>query len=78
MKNFLLLFIIFYKKCISPVSPSHCRYTPSCSSYSYEAIKTYGCIKGSFLSIKRILRCHPFGGSGFDPVPLKKEEKINE
>jgi hypothetical protein len=64
------LFIIkIYQIFISPLTPATCRFHPTCSNYSKQALQKYGLIKGSWLSIKRILRCHPFGGSGYDPVP---------
>jgi len=56
-------------------SHNSCRYIPTCSNYAKEAIDVYGSLYGSFLTIKRILRCTPWGGSGYDPVPLKKEKK---
>jgi len=65
----LIGIILVYKKAISPYLPPSCRYTPTCSVYGIEAIRKYGPFKGSWLTIKRISRCHPFGGSGFDPVP---------
>lgn len=65
----LLLLIKFYQYCISPLKPSCCRYIPTCSQYASEAILKYGPLKGSWLAIKRLLRCHPWGGSGYDPVP---------
>lgn len=58
-----------YQYCISPLKPQTCRYSPTCSSYSLEAVKKYGPVKGLWLAIKRISRCHPWGGSGYDPVP---------
>lgn len=61
--------ILFYKRQISPLTPPSCRYTPTCSQYALEAIQKYGAIKGTWLAIKRISRCHPWGGSGYDPVP---------
>jgi len=64
-----LIPIYFYKYCISPLTPASCRFTPSCSEYALQAIKKYGPLKGGYLSIRRIFRCHPWGGSGFDPVP---------
>lgn len=68
--SFLLLMpIYFYRKCISPCTPPSCRFTPTCSQYAVEAIKKYGPFYGTYLAIKRILRCHPWGGSGYDPVP---------
>ena len=64
-----LILIRFYKICISPYLGSHCRYTPTCSQYAYEAITKYGILKGGWLALRRLLRCHPWGGSGYDPVP---------
>lgn len=61
--------IIFYRYAISPLKPQTCRYTPTCSQYAIEAIKKHGPFKGSFLAAKRIGRCHPWGGHGYDPVP---------
>lgn len=64
-----LLPIRFYRAYISPLKPPVCRYTPTCSEYAVIALKRYGVLKGSWLAIKRIARCHPWGGSGYDPVP---------
>lgn len=64
-----LALIRFYQTCISPLTPAACRYTPTCSQYACEAIVKYGPLKGGWLALKRILRCNPFGGSGYDPVP---------
>lgn len=69
MNKFLILIIKFYQGAISPHFPPACRYTPTCSAYAVEALRKYGAIKGSWLAIKRIARCHPLGGSGYDPVP---------
>lgn len=65
----LLAPIYFYRSAISPMFPPSCRYVPTCSQYAVEAIKKYGPFKGTWLAVKRILRCHPWGGSGYDPVP---------
>ena len=65
----LLALIAFYRTCISPLLPPACRYTPTCSQYAKEAIIKYGAFKGGWLALKRILRCNPWGGSGYDPVP---------
>jgi uncharacterized protein len=73
MRNFFIKFfcilIRFYQICISPLFPSSCRFTPTCSAYALEAIKKYGPIKGIALSIKRIIKCNPFNKGGYDPVP---------
>lgn len=65
----VLLPVHFYRKCISPFTPPSCRYTPTCSQYMVEAVLKYGPFKGTWLGIKRLARCHPWGGSGYDPVP---------
>ena len=65
----LILLVSFYQKFISPYKPSCCRFTPTCSQYALEALRKYGPLKGSWLAFKRIIRCHPWGGSGYDPVP---------
>ena len=69
MSKLIIYFIKFYQNAISPHFPPACRYTPSCSAYAVEAIKKHGALTGSWLAIKRIGRCHPWGGSGYDPVP---------
>lgn len=69
LSTLLLLPIFFYRAVISPLTPPSCRYTPTCSKYAIEAIRKHGPIKGFLLAIKRISRCHPWGGSGYDPVP---------
>lgn len=69
MSWLLCLPIIFYQRCISPFTPPSCRFTPTCSEYARLAIKKYGPLKGMYLALKRLLRCHPWGGSGYDPVP---------
>lgn len=65
----LCLPIAFYQTCISPLTPASCRFTPTCSEYAKQALKKHGPIKGLYLAIWRILRCNPWGGSGYDPVP---------
>ena len=74
--HILIKFIKIYKYLISPLIGSSCRYLPTCSEYSIEALKTYGFLKGLMLSLKRIMSCHPWGNSGFDPV--KKEIKAKK
>jgi len=66
---FMILLVRFYQKAISPYLPSTCRYVPTCSQYFIEAVKKHGPFKGGYLGIRRILRCHPWGGHGYDPVP---------
>ena len=67
--KFIALFLLrLYKLAISPLLPSSCRFTPTCSSYAAEAIVKYGFVKGSVLGLKRLLRCHPFCEGGYDPV----------
>ena len=61
--------IKIYKAVISPLFPNSCRFYPTCSEYSFEAVKKYGFFKGGWLGVKRIARCHPFHPGGFDPVP---------
>ena len=79
MKNIistiLILPIRFYQKFISPLCPGVCRYTPTCSQYAIDAIKTHGALKGLWLTTKRLARCHPWGGCGYDPVPPKNNNK---
>ncbi|RME12983.1 MAG: membrane protein insertion efficiency factor YidD [Ardenticatenia bacterium] len=69
MKRLALGLIRFYQRYISPLTGPTCRFQPTCSHYTYEAIEKYGLIKGMWLGIKRILRCHPFHPGGYDPVP---------
>lgn len=70
MKKLVLAMIRFYRLHISPYTPPSCRFTPTCSAYAMEAITKYGCMKGSWLTVKRLLRCNPFyKGDSYDPVP---------
>lgn len=69
LKKLALLLVRFYQLAIRPLLPNACRYTPSCSEYATEAVQKYGAFKGLWLGLKRILRCHPWGGHGYDPVP---------
>ena len=70
----LIKLIRFYQVAISPWLGKNCRYQPTCSQYTLEALKVHGLYKGVFLGIKRILSCHPWGGSGYDPVPYKEDK----
>ena len=72
MSNYLIKVITFYQKFISPLFGPHCRFHPMCSVYAQEAIKEHGVFRGLWLSLKRISKCHPFGGHGLDPVPPGK------
>jgi len=68
-KNIALGCITIYRRMISPLFPPSCRYVPSCSEYALEALRRYGFVKGLRLSVKRVLRCHPWHPGGYDPVP---------
>ena len=70
----LLLLIRGYQLIISPLLGSNCRFMPTCSEYAMESFRSHGLIKGSYLTIKRIGKCHPWGGHGYDPIPTKKVE----
>ena len=78
LKNILIfpfvLLVRFYQVAISPYTPSSCRYEPTCSQYTIEALRKRGLITGLWLSLKRIFNCHPLGGSGYDPVPNKNNK----
>lgn len=69
MRKLLIAAITFYRGVISPMKPPCCRFIPTCSEYALEAIQKYGALKGSWLAVKRILKCHPFHKGGYDPVP---------
>lgn len=69
LAKILIGVVRFYRMAISPWTPAACRYTPTCSAYAIEAIEKHGSMKGGWMALKRIGRCHPWGGSGFDPVP---------
>lgn len=76
INNVALLPIRVYKFIISPLFPPTCRHTPTCSSYAEEAINEWGAVKGVWLATKRILKCNPWGTSGYDPVPKNTNKKI--
>jgi len=69
MKHIFIFLVRLYQGMISPYLPSSCRYVPSCSEYTIQALQKYGTLKGGYLGAKRILSCHPWGGHGHDPVP---------
>lgn len=74
MKKILIGCIKIYQKVLSPLTPPSCRFYPTCSHYGLEAIEKHGALKGVWLAVCRILKCHPFHKGGFDPVPQKKDE----
>jgi len=74
MSYFFIFLIKIYQKIISPFFPSRCRFHPTCSQYTIEAIREWGVLKGSVLGFKRIVKCHPWGGQGIDDVP-KRDQK---
>ena len=75
MKAILLGIIRLYQMTLSRALPPTCRFTPSCSQYSFEAIDRYGALRGGWMAVKRISRCHPFNPGGYDPVPDPEEDK---
>ncbi len=72
MKFIIILLIKFYRLFISPLFPSSCRYSPTCSAYAIEAVQEHDALKGSWMAVKRIGKCHPFSKGGLDPVPSRK------
>ena len=75
ISRFFIWLIKIYRKHISPHKIPCCRFTPSCSAYAIESITVHGALKGTYLAVKRVLRCNPFCKGGYDPVPPKKEKK---
>ncbi len=71
----LIIYIKIYQLFVSPILGANCRYLPTCSEYTIDSLKKFGLIKGIFLSLKRISKCHPWGGQGYDPIKSKLEEK---
>jgi uncharacterized protein len=69
MKRLLILGVRVYQVGLGPLLPASCRYYPSCSAYAIEALERHGAVRGAWLSVRRILRCHPFRAGGYDPVP---------
>lgn len=72
MRKLLILFLRFYQLALSPYLGSSCRYSPTCSRYAMDALDKYGAAQGSWLAVKRVLRCHPWHAGGYDPVPEKE------
>ena len=77
MARVLLTLIRFYRRWVSPMTPPSCRFTPTCSAYAEEAVQRYGGLRGGWLALRRLLRCHPFGDSGYDPVPRHETSRKN-
>ena len=69
VRTLLIMLVRAYQVTLSPMFSGCCRFEPSCSNYMIEALRIHGAVKGSWLGVKRLLRCHPFGASGYDPVP---------
>lgn len=69
MRHVFIFLVQIYQTVISPLLGSNCRFTPTCSAYSIEALQKHGALRGGWLAIRRISRCHPWGGDGYDPVP---------
>lgn len=76
MSKYIIALIVFYQKYISPLKPQSCRFYPTCSNYAIQAILRFGWFYGSYLSLRRILKCHPFHPGGYDPVPEKRSKMI--
>jgi len=77
MSKILIILIIFYQKYVSFLKPATCRFYPSCSDYAIQAIQQYGYLRGTFLAIRRILRCHPYHAGGYDPIPIDRLNQEN-
>lgn len=73
LKKIVILLFVLYQKIISPVLPPSCRFYPSCSQYSIEAVEKHGILRGLWLACKRIFKCHPWHEGGYDPVPQRKQ-----
>jgi uncharacterized protein len=73
----LRILIRFYQLGVSPLLPAHCRYWPTCSNYAKTAIHDHGALAGGWLAVRRVGRCHPWGGSGYDPVPERRETRAS-
>ncbi len=79
LRKLFLLPVRFYQYCISPLLPPSCRFIPTCSAYAVEAVMVHGVLRGGWLTLRRLARCHPWGGSGYDPVPpLKRRDGVQE
>ncbi|HEX3135483.1 MAG TPA: membrane protein insertion efficiency factor YidD [Planctomycetota bacterium] len=75
MSQLLILLVRFYRRVLSPMKPPTCRFAPTCSEYAIEALQRHGALSGGWLTMKRVCRCHPWGGHGYDPVP-ERETRI--
>ncbi len=77
VKSLLLLLVRGYQLCISPLIGPRCRFYPTCSAYAMEALREYGAVRGSWLTVKRLCKCHPFHPGGVDPVPSKSDATLS-
>lgn len=75
LRGVLIGLVRFYQLGISPLLPASCRYTPTCSAYAVEALERHGAVRGTWLTMRRLLRCHPWGGEGYDPVPPASDDR---
>lgn len=76
LRRAVILPIRLYQLCLSPLLPPSCRFVPTCSAYAIEAITRHGLLRGGWLTLRRLARCHPWGGSGYDPVPPQPAEPV--
>jgi putative membrane protein insertion efficiency factor len=74
--RFVLALIRFYQRALSPLTPPSCRFSPTCSHYTYQALERFGLVRGGWMSVRRICRCHPWHPGGFDPVPEKDAAQV--
>ena len=78
LTRLLIALVRFYQVAISPWTPAACRYTPTCSAYTIDALREHGSLRGSWLAVRRLARCHPWGGFGYDPVPAHPPDRTME
>ena len=78
LTRLLIALVRFYQAAISPWTPAACRYTPTCSAYAIDALREHGSLRGTWLALRRLARCHPWGGFGYDPVPTHTPDRTTE
>lgn len=76
MKHVLIIFVKLYRVTVAPLLPPCCRFVPGCSQYAIEALQEHGAVKGGYLALRRLLRCHPFHAGGLDPVPPTRNQRL--